>query len=210
MVGWGILSPLSKYMGWAPGPVGDMSTGARGWILWVSLAIMCADSIISLIPVGYSYFVKLFASYRASKRGDGPLHEDNEDETSDRLVPTRWVVNGLLVSVLMGTFLVWWVFGNEGIKPWATLIGFVLGGMLSVFGYAVLTFTVANLIVPISVRALGETDLNPVSGLGKISQLFFAWIQPSNVVANIIAGAVAEAGAQQYVVCSQRLQSVSR
>lgn len=51
----------------------------------------------------------------------------------------------------------------------------------------------------IRVRALGETDLNPVSGLGKISQLFFAWIQPGNIVANIIAGGVAEAGAQQYV-----------
>lgn len=48
-----------------------------------------------------------------------------------------------------------------------------------------------------SVRALGETDLNPVSGLGKISQLLFAWIQPGNIVANIIAGGVAEAGAQQ-------------
>ena len=47
------------------------------------------------------------------------------------------------------------------------------------------------------VRALGETDLNPVSGLGKISQLIFAVIQPGNVVANIIAGGVAEAGAQQ-------------
>lgn len=52
----------------------------------------------------------------------------------------------------------------------------------------------------IRVRALGETDLNPVSGLGKISQLFFAWIQPGNIVANIIAGGVAEAGAQQYVL----------
>ena len=51
-------------------------------------------------------------------------------------------------------------------------------------------------------RALGETDLNPVSGLGKISQLFFAWIQPGNIVANIIAGGVAEAGAQQYVLSS--------
>lgn len=50
------------------------------------------------------------------------------------------------------------------------------------------------------VRALGETDLNPVSGLGKISQLLFAIIQPGNIVANIIAGGVAEAGAQQYVI----------
>lgn len=180
LVGWGILSPLSKRLGWAPGPVGDMSTGARGWILWVSLAIMCADAIVSLIPVGYSYLVNLLTSYQASRRRDERL-VDHEDETSDRLVPSRWVVNGLMASVLMGMLLVWWVFGDEGIKPWATLIGFVLGGILSIFG----------------VRALGETDLNPVSGLGKISQLFFAWIQPGNVVANIIAGAVAEAGAQQ-------------
>jgi hypothetical protein len=47
------------------------------------------------------------------------------------------------------------------------------------------------------VRALGETDINPVSGLGKISQLLFAWIQPGNIAANLIAGGIAEAGAQQ-------------
>lgn len=40
------------------------------------------------------------------------------------------------------------------------------------------------------VRALGETDLNPVSGLGKISQLIFAVVQPSNIVANLVAGGV--------------------
>ena len=47
---------------------------------------------------------------------------------------------------------------------------------------------------------LGETDLNPVSGLGKISQLLFAWVQLGNIVANIVAGGVAEAGAQQCVL----------
>jgi len=36
-----------------------------------------------------------------------------------------------------------------------------------------------------------------VSGIGKISQLLFAVLQPGNVVANVIAGGVAEAGAQQ-------------
>lgn len=77
--------------------------------------------------------------------------------------------------------MVWVIFGNEGIKPWATVIGLVLASILSLLG----------------VRALGETDLNPVSGIGKISQLLFAVLQPGNVVANIIAGGVAEAGAQQ-------------
>ncbi|KAJ8588465.1 OPT superfamily oligopeptide transporter [Rhizopogon salebrosus TDB-379] len=182
LVGWGILSPLSKHSGWAPGPVGDMATGARGWILWVSLAIMCADSLVSLLPIVYEYFAELLAWYGPAKFSDGgEVREDHEVETAGRLVPMKWVISGLIGSICVGTILVWIVFGNDGIKPWATLIGFLMGGLLSILG----------------VRALGETDLNPVSGLGKISQLLFAWIQPGNVVANIIAGGVAEAGAQQ-------------
>ncbi|KAJ7158695.1 OPT oligopeptide transporter protein-domain-containing protein [Mycena filopes] len=163
--------------GWAPGPVGDMTDGARGWILWTSLAIMCADSLISLLPVVAEYITGLLPRQALANQ----TKEDFDTETEDRLVPNTWVLWGLLVSVVVGTLLVWIVFGNDGIKPWATLLGFALGGLLSVLG----------------VRALGETDLNPVSGLGKISQLFFAWIQPGNIVANLIAGGVAEAGAQQ-------------
>ncbi|KAJ6619816.1 OPT oligopeptide transporter protein-domain-containing protein [Mycena sp. CBHHK59/15] len=177
LIGWGVLSPLAKLSGWAPGPVGDMTDGARGWILWTSLAIMCADSLISLLPVIAEYIIDVLPRHGSP----APVKQDHDIETDDRLVPNTWVIGGLLVSVAVGTFLVWMVFGNDGIKPWATLLGFVLGGLLSVLG----------------VRALGETDINPVSGLGKISQLFFAWVQPGNIVANIIAGGVAEAGAQQ-------------
>lgn len=133
LVGWGILSPISKYAGWAPGPVGNMSTGARGWILWVSLAIMCADALVSLLPVIFSYLAELRSSWRGHKQRQ--QEEDMEDEPPERLVPHRWVVGGLIGSISLGTILVWLVFGNEGIKPWATLIGFVLGGLLSVMGY---------------------------------------------------------------------------
>ena len=48
-----------------------------------------------------------------------------------------------------------------------------------------------------SVRALGETDLNPVSAIGKISQLEFAVVQPNNIIASLVAGGIAEAGASQ-------------
>ncbi|EJF56509.1 oligopeptide transporter [Dichomitus squalens LYAD-421 SS1] len=182
LVGWGILSPLAKHSGWAPGPIGDMTVGARGWILWVSLAVMCSDSLVSLVPVVVELFQeKVWRALRGSVDDEDSVKESKEVETEDRLVPMSWVAWGLAGSVILGTLLVWLVFGDEGIKPWATLLGFVMGALLSVLG----------------VRALGETDLNPVSGLGKISQLFFAWIQPGNIVANIIAGGVAEAGAQQ-------------
>jgi len=43
-VGWGILSPLSKHLGWAPGPVSSSTDGARGWIvcLTIRLGLMAA------------------------------------------------------------------------------------------------------------------------------------------------------------------------
>ena len=130
LVGWGILSPISKYAGWAPGPVGDMTTGARGWILWVSLAIMCTDSLVSLAPVVYEILAdKLNPWALSSPRDDG-----REFEPEDRLVPWRWVLWGTLGSVVVGTLLVWFVFGHEGIKPWATVIGYIMGALLSVLG----------------------------------------------------------------------------
>ena len=138
LVGWGVLSPLSKLSGWAPGAVGDMATGARGWILWVSLAIMCADSLVSLLPVAAEYVITLlptrisYAMY--SQLGGGADKKDYECETEDRLVPIAWVVGGVCGSVVIGIILVWVVFGDEGIKPWATLIGFVMGGLLSILG----------------------------------------------------------------------------
>ncbi|KAG8898595.1 hypothetical protein FRC00_002601 [Tulasnella sp. 408] len=138
--GWAILSPLSKNKGWAPGPVGSMGNGARGWILWVALAIMCAEAVVSLFPVIVEFVGQLLRRWDTTKN-DGEDEEDEETETEVRLVPTPL---GLL-----------------------------------------------------GVRALGETDLNPVSGLGKLAQLAFAFLQPGNVVANIVAGGVAEAGALQ-------------
>ena len=42
-----------------------------------------------------------------------------------------------------------------------------------------------------------QTDFNPVSGVGKFSQIVFALVAPGHVVANIVASALAEAGAMQ-------------
>jgi hypothetical protein len=46
--GYGILGPYARAKGWAPGEIMDWKTGATGWILWVSLAIMLGDSLTSL------------------------------------------------------------------------------------------------------------------------------------------------------------------
>ncbi|KAG9013964.1 hypothetical protein FRB94_004344 [Tulasnella sp. JGI-2019a] len=179
LAGWAILNPISKSSGWAPGSVGSMEDGARGWILWVALAIMSAESLVSLLPVILEIAQNMRkVVFQLLEEADTT---DEDEESSDRLVPTAWVVRGIAGSVIFGTGIVWAIFGADGIRPWATLLAFAIGSVLGLLG----------------VRALGETDLNPVSGLGKLAQLLFAFLQPGNVVANIIAGGVAEAGAQQ-------------
>jgi uncharacterized oligopeptide transporter (OPT) family protein len=232
IVGWGILSPLAKNKGWAPGPVDDWEKGSKGWLVWISLAIMLADSVISLgyiaiqplMMYGGKYFDearrhvhngdwkslyriaigKPGRGYAPIASGDpgsavleqaGPCTQAymSDEETKDLPEPdappehlvnnlTVWI--GLVLSIIFCIVSIRIVFG-ELVPLYATITAVFMALILSIMG----------------VRALGETDLNPVSGISKLAQLFFALIIPqsnkNSVLINLIAGAVSEAGALQ-------------
>ncbi|KAI0156396.1 OPT superfamily oligopeptide transporter [Xylariaceae sp. FL1272] len=242
IVGWGVLSPLAKYRGWAPGPPGDWETGSKGWIVWVSLAIMLADSVVSLgylafrplIQHGPELFVAskrlydregLKGLFRRQPHGyvavrsdegvstqtstqsrealgslpspgverDNPFEAqsiderrawDQDDAPPEQLVGGRIVSIGLVVSILVCIISIHITFGDL-VPLYATIISVFMAMLLSIM----------------AVRALGETDLNPVSGISKLAQLFFGLIIPqsnkASVLINLIAGAVSEAGAMQ-------------
>ena len=201
IVGWGVLSPISYFAGWAPGPVNDWKTGSKGWILWISLGVMISESIISLCIV----FVKQVLVTLCRKdettieaRLAMDQHETLLDETSEgwggeehnttyqdspkeQQIPHLITIAGLLASTVLCVVMVPIVFGKGMMSIGMTLISIVVAMFLSILG----------------VRALGETDLNPVSGIGKISQILFSALMPGAIVANLIAGGIAEAGAQQ-------------
>jgi uncharacterized oligopeptide transporter (OPT) family protein len=206
VVGWGILSPIAHFAGWAPGPVDDWKDGSKGWILWISLAVMIAESFVSLSIVSIRSIVKAFrpkrqfnltssvqeTNTRAAEEeivseldeSAGVQHveeEEEDDAPPDQLVSPIITVTGLLLSTVLCLGSVAYVFGTDLLPLHITFIAVLLAMILSVLG----------------VRALGETDLNPVSGLGKISQVCFAAIMPGGIVANLVAGGIAEAGAQQ-------------
>ncbi|KAI9812257.1 MAG: hypothetical protein M1832_000447 [Thelocarpon impressellum] len=207
VVGWGILSPLAKTKGWAPGAVEDWENGSKGWIVWVSLAIMLADSIVSLAWLALKPVVKRAAPYveEASRRGytalaGSPGADDasasiaqqlkevddmpDVDAPPEHLIGNRTVCIGLVVSILFCIVCIHITFGTI-IPLYATITAVLMALLLSIMG----------------VRALGETDLNPVSGISKLTQLFFALLIPSRnkhgVLINLIAGAVSESGALQ-------------
>ena len=219
IVGWGILSPLAKNMGWAPGPVGDWTTGSKGWIVWVSLAVMLADSVVSLgglvlrplILYGPAYYrgvrerisrggfvsVFHFAPFKkgghrtptssgtlSSGHDSKQLYDDAEpDAPPHHLVSNRTVLVLLTLSIIICVFSIRYVF--PPIPFGAILLSILLALLLSLMG----------------VRALGETDLNPVSGISKLTQLVFALVIPASnpnaITINLLAGAISESGALQ-------------
>jgi hypothetical protein len=159
IVGWAILSPLVKIRGWAPGPVNDWITGSRGWIVWVSLAIMLADSIISLVGIVVEPLVQHFSRKKVQRRGSYqplPSEEENdpgrlaglrrrrlsgaveEDEIPEKdappedLVPTTVVVGGLILSGILCIVATKVVFGQ--VPLYATVVAFLLALVLSVMG----------------------------------------------------------------------------
>ncbi|TGJ86035.1 hypothetical protein E0Z10_g2718 [Xylaria hypoxylon] len=233
IIGWGILSPLAKNRGWAPGPVSDWKSGSKGWIVWTSLAIMLADAVISLgyialrpvvergpallgalkqrytcgglqglfrrHPTGYAAVAgdEASTSRHSTSSADGlsglsnPSGAqgdrrvwDHDDAPPEQLVGNKTVGIGLVLSVIFCVASIHITFGDL-VPLYGTIIAVFMAMVLSIMG----------------VRALGETDLNPVSGISKIAQLFFALIIPqsnkASVLINLIAGAVSEAGALQ-------------
>ncbi|KAJ1645107.1 OPT super, partial [Coemansia asiatica] len=227
VVGWGILSPLARNAGWAPGVVTDWKTGSRGWILWISLAVMISDSVISLGLVAAKEARNAYARFSRSVHGrqhqrqtlidqqrnnsttevTHSSHDDydmdqsgNETQTyfadspdsghaepsdqqnidvSPRFLIPAWITwSGLAGSTLLCMGIIFALFD---VPMYDTLIAVLLALPLAILG----------------VRALGETDLNPVSGIGKVSQVVFAGVMPGNLVGNLVAGGIAEAGAQQ-------------
>lgn len=209
VVGWGMLSPLAKSKGWAPGDVEDWNTGSKGWIVWVSLAIMLADSLVSLgwliirplILYAPSYVETLKERYQQGqlsslKRGDytalapskssdsKTIRETPEpDAPTHHLVGNRTVIVLLILSIILCIFAIRYVF--PPIPFGAIVLSIILALVLSIMG----------------VRALGETDLNPVSGISKLTQLFFALVIPASnpnaITINLLAGAISESGALQ-------------
>lgn len=231
VIGWGVLSPMAKAKGWAPGPVSDWETGSKGWIVWISLAIMLADSIVSLgwlvlrplINFSRVYGPRFKESARRGTlkedlrglmnpkaRGYSPvnLEEDGRDspdygaagrnQSKTKLAANEpepdappehligWKVTsvGLVLSLIVCVGAVHYTFANL-IPLGLTILALFLALILSIMG----------------VRALGETDLNPVSGISKITQLIFALVTPKDspnaVIINLIAGAISESGALQ-------------
>lgn len=170
IIGWGILSPVAKYQGWAPGPVGDWENGSRAWILWVGMGLILGDTIVGLGWI--SLKPSLLWAWRAARERlrrevepaeQVPLLRDGHDEVepAEESSPDdgwpSWSLptNSLLLWVGAGLFTLYLV---------SLLVAFqkLVTGMATLF--ALLLIPLAGFI---SMRSLGETDNGASLAIGR-------------------------------------------
>ena len=200
IVSWGILAPVVVDQGWAAGPwIQDDGTwtygwlmkfdkmpetmlvngephphvgltGARAWLLWPGVAIMVAEALTA-VALNWRSVLGTFTMF---KSGGEEVVEEDESES----IPTLWWVLPLLGSTALAAGVAQYLFG---IPWWLTVIAVALSSILAT----------------IAVRSTGETDINPIGGMGKITQIVFAGLAPGVPTTNLMAAAVTGAGASQ-------------
>ena len=158
--------------------------GVRGWILWVGVAVMTADSLMTLIFSGKTIIMggySIIASFvnfikRFYKEGRSIFKETSDSDDSH--IPAYWWITGLLFSTTLLCFVGHFIFE---IKFYFVLLSIPLSALLSI----------------IATRCVGEIDINPVGGMGKITQLVYAGIAPHQITTNLLSAGIVAAGASQ-------------
>lgn len=138
------------------------------WSLWTGTSIMVASGLTAF-ALQWKTILKAFSSVKkAAQKG---AEEGVSDPLKDIEVPAKWLLLGLIPLTLMMVFLQWVAFSIS-----APL------GLLSV----VMSF----LLALVACRATGETNITPIGAMGKITQLTYAFLAPSNITTNLMAASV--------------------
>ncbi|KAL0489118.1 hypothetical protein AKO1_009024 [Acrasis kona] len=195
IIGWAVIGPIVESQKLVQGAPMSYVNGIRGWILWVGVAVMAADSIVQLLSALFTvviWIVKMIINrYRnrnVVESNAGPEHDrpSLEQNLEAHMIPWFWPIIGLVLSTVMLTLIGHFVFGIKYYFVWAAI---PLGALLSL----------------IAARCCGETDINPVGSMGKVTQLVFAGVAPKQPVTNILSAAIVAAGASQ---CGDMMQDL--
>ncbi|WP_442481719.1 OPT family oligopeptide transporter [Aeoliella sp. SH292] len=182
LLAWGVLGPWAQQAGWAPGAVMSYADGPRGWLLWPGVALMVSEALAS-VALSWRTFVDAIRGAVAAIEGD--FEDDRTDPTQ---IPNSWWMGGLALGTLLTMVIAYWIFEI----PWyLTLVAVALSSVLSV----------------VAVRSAGETDINPVGGMGKVTQLVFGGLAPGAMSTNLMCAAITGAGASQAADMMQDLKT---
>jgi putative OPT family oligopeptide transporter len=177
ILAWGILGPFAAESGWVSDKIMDYKTGPRGWILWPGVALMVTDALMSLV-MSYKSIINTFKRVDTSHVKENPEHK----------IPNKFIFGGLLLACAMTCIFAKLLFD---ISPILTILAIFMSAILSM----------------IATRSTGETDINPIGGMGKVTQMIYGVVSPGNMSTNLMAAAITGSGASQAADMMQDLKT---
>jgi putative OPT family oligopeptide transporter len=154
---------------------------ATRWCMWPGVTMLVVSGLVSFALKSRS-IVRALGELRTLKSqvtSGADAHDDVE-------VPMSWFFWGLGGASILAIVTQYVVFG---MSPLLTIVAIVLSSMLALVG----------------TRAQGETDVNPIGAMGKVTQLLFAVIAPGNAQINLMAAGMTSAGSNN---CGDMMQDL--
>ena len=184
LLNYGVLAPMALDAGAIKthlDPDGNAALGYRtivSFSLWPGAALMVTSGLLTFalqwrtIARAFSGFGKLLGGKKAEKPRSEKTDEELTREEMDKIeVPTSWFVAGMVFSTLGLVVIGYFAFG---IRPWLGVVAVLLAFVLSI----------------VACRATGETDTTPVGAMGKITQLTYGILAPSNIITNLMTAGI--------------------
>ncbi len=176
---WSVmLGAVVAYLGIATqlvdnGIVPAVRRSISDWLLWPGVSLMVVSSLVSF---SFSLPAILRSFRRAPNAVGGASADLPQVDTGE--VTRKWFLLSLTLALVLAVILQTWFFG---IAWWAAAIAVILSFALAV----------------VSTRVSGETNVNPVGAMGKVTQLIFAGIAPASPSANLMTASVTAGAASQ-------------
>jgi OPT family oligopeptide transporter len=177
VLAWGIIAPILFHNGTLTFTTEAAAYNAAfRWVLWPGVACMVAAGFCSL-GLQYEVIGHTFTSFKKLVLGQKVESTVDEDDAPDPF-PIKWWAVGMIFATTLTTVLAHVYFG---IAIWMGIVAVIL------------SFIIAS----ISVRATGETDINPIGAMGKITQAVYGALDPGMIPTNLMAAGITAAGASQ-------------
>jgi OPT family oligopeptide transporter len=199
---WAIMSPvlfyyteglINKESPWGIGISDDGTISCQMWLMWVGIVTMVCASFTEIFFEYKSIYNGLKGMfifiYNFCSKFTGGKQLKNESSSYDPVPESEqvpgWIWgSGTIISTIFTILILQFYFS---IQWYLGLLAVILGFILSL----------------VATQASGDTDINPISVIGKTSQLVFAPIKQSSLTltrgTNLIAGNVAATCAAQTV-----------
>jgi uncharacterized oligopeptide transporter (OPT) family protein len=165
IINYGFLAPWMVKLG----AIDSAKLGYRAivqWSTWAGAAIM--------VTSGLFMFVLQWKTVRRAFSGFGEIFSKSKrssDFVSQVEVPSSWFLFGTFVSGVGCILVLHYAFQTSW---WMGAIAVVLTFFLAI----------------VAARATGESDITPIGAMGKITQLTFGVLAPSNMVTNLMTASV--------------------